>query len=275
MKRDSFLFYRSFMEAVESLPPESYKAVLVAISNYALNGEIPKLTGIEKTIFLLVKPQVDANNRKYENALRGGRKPKDQQEDPEIPEEEEKTEPEGKPNQEQTEQEPSGNQEETKSKARKNQETTNSQPNDNVNVNVNENEKENAKDNAGQGPPRVLVPRYPRLNWEDVLSAWSKIPGVPLPGDLYRFTAKHGRDILPLLDGLKAGSYLGAIQNYELVRKLPKTWWKANPDIVTWTRKYLDRFLPENFNLSEYCTDSESKEDKTFWDEVRAEVNEG
>lgn len=73
--RDSVLFYRSFYDAVKNLPPEEFKKSVQAIMEYGLNEIEPDTDGIEKTVFLLTKPQIDANNRRYENGKRGG-KPK-------------------------------------------------------------------------------------------------------------------------------------------------------------------------------------------------------
>lgn len=72
--RDSVVFYRSFYEALKDLPPEQFKESVKAIMEYGLNGKAPETTGIEKTIFLLTKPQIDANNKRYENGTKGGRK---------------------------------------------------------------------------------------------------------------------------------------------------------------------------------------------------------
>ena len=71
--RDSVVFYRSFYEAVKDLPPEQFKASIKAIMEYGLDEKAPESTGIEKTIYLLVKPQIDANNRRYQNGTKGGR----------------------------------------------------------------------------------------------------------------------------------------------------------------------------------------------------------
>jgi hypothetical protein len=99
MKRDSFIFYRSFMEALDGLNDTQYARVFRAISKYALDYKELRLTGVEKVIFQLVKPQLDANRKRYENGCRGGRP---------------------------TETKPNDNQTETKA-----------QPNENDNVNVN------------------------------------------------------------------------------------------------------------------------------------------
>ena len=77
--RESVVFYRSFYEAVKELPPEQFKAAVTAIMEYGLNEKEPETSGIERTIFLLTKPQIDANNRKSLNGTKGGR-PKTSQE---------------------------------------------------------------------------------------------------------------------------------------------------------------------------------------------------
>ena len=72
MARDSFIFYRSFYEAIKEIPVESQLKVYDAISRYALNQEEIELEGTPKAIFYLIKPQLDANFKKYIN----GSKPK-------------------------------------------------------------------------------------------------------------------------------------------------------------------------------------------------------
>ena len=67
MARDSFIFYRSFYEAISELPKENQSDSYNAIMRYALDQEEIELTGISKAIFSLVKPQLDANYKKYEN----------------------------------------------------------------------------------------------------------------------------------------------------------------------------------------------------------------
>ena len=108
--RDSVVFYRSFYEAIKEIPLEEQAIVYNAIYSYALDGVELELNGVAKAVFLLVKPQIDANNTRYENSCKGGA--------------------------------PKGNQ-----NAKNNQKTTKKQPknnqkqaNVNENVNVNENE---------------------------------------------------------------------------------------------------------------------------------------
>ena len=99
--RDSVVFYRSFYEAIQNLPePEQVKAY-TAIMEYALNGVQPEIDGVAAAIFLLVKPQIDANNKRYEN----GKRPKAKREESktEVKEKQNESKPETKPKQEETE----------------------------------------------------------------------------------------------------------------------------------------------------------------------------
>ena len=107
--RDSMVFYRSFYEAIENLPNKNKLNVLTALFEYALNGFEMELSGVDKTVFLLVKPQIDANNKRYENGKKGGRN-------------------KAKNNQKETKPKPSNNQDITKAKP-------------NVNENVNDKKK--------------------------------------------------------------------------------------------------------------------------------------
>lgn len=74
MERDSFVFYRSFFEAIEHLETMEQLEVYRAISDYSLNGNEPQLEGAALAIWILIKPQLDANWRKYENGKNGGRR---------------------------------------------------------------------------------------------------------------------------------------------------------------------------------------------------------
>ena len=121
--RDSFVFYRSFADAIAGLPPEEYKKVMQAIIGYALDGTEPTAGGIEYTVFCLVKPQIDANNKRYENGKKGGRPI--------------------------TKQEPSNN-----------QDVTNPQPNVYVNVNDNDIKKKDtnvSKEKASRFKPPTVT----------------------------------------------------------------------------------------------------------------------
>lgn len=73
--KDSFVFYRSFFEAIKPLDnPTDKLGVFEGICDYALNGKIPdNLEGISKIIFTLIQPQIKANNARYENGCKGGK----------------------------------------------------------------------------------------------------------------------------------------------------------------------------------------------------------
>ena len=76
MKRDSMIFYASFHQAAKALEKDSEKAALYdAIFEYALFGKEFELTGTPRAMFLLIKPQLEANIRKYRN----GKRPKQKQ----------------------------------------------------------------------------------------------------------------------------------------------------------------------------------------------------
>jgi len=70
--RESSIFYRSFYEAIKDLPPENQVEVYTAVFEYALNFKELELSGISKTIFTLIKPQIQANNKKYKTGKLGG-----------------------------------------------------------------------------------------------------------------------------------------------------------------------------------------------------------
>ena len=108
MERTGFVFYRSFADAINSIGDSTIELNLYkAVVEYGLNGVRPNLSGVESAIFTLIAPQIDANLRRYENGLKGG-KPK--------------------ANQTQTKAEPKSNQTETKPKPKTNQTETKSEP---------------------------------------------------------------------------------------------------------------------------------------------------
>ena len=71
--RDGFVFYRSFFECFSNLSKKDKLVLFDALCNYALNDVEPELVGTPAAIFKLLKPQIDANNRRYENGKKGGR----------------------------------------------------------------------------------------------------------------------------------------------------------------------------------------------------------
>lgn len=72
-KRVSFVFYRSFYDAVLLLEPEEQLDTLLAICAYALDGAEPSLSGPPAAIFAIARANLEANQRRYENGRKGGR----------------------------------------------------------------------------------------------------------------------------------------------------------------------------------------------------------
>lgn len=69
---ESFVFYRSFAEALEQLPPEQYKEAMVAICRYGLDGVMENTEDpVCHAIMTLVKPQIDANAKRRESGRKG------------------------------------------------------------------------------------------------------------------------------------------------------------------------------------------------------------
>ena len=112
VQKDSIIIYRSFYEAIKDLPKELQADAWQCIFEYGLNDATIDANGIVSTVFKLIKPQLDANKKRFENGQKGGR-PKVEQK---------------------TETKPNNNQTETKTKPN---------VNDNVNVNVNHNHNVN------------------------------------------------------------------------------------------------------------------------------------
>ena len=73
MERDGFVFYKSFAEATEGLQDDVKLECLTAIIDYGIYGIERELTGIPAIVFKLVKPQLDANNKRFSDGKKGGR----------------------------------------------------------------------------------------------------------------------------------------------------------------------------------------------------------
>ena len=129
--RDSVVFYRSFYEAVKDLPPEEFKESVQAILDYGLDDKPPDKQGtIAHTVFSLVRPQIDANNRRFKNGCKGGKEPRRNQTrtktEPNC--NQTVTKPEPNPNQDGTKPEPKEKGERRKEKGEINNKTIMSPP---------------------------------------------------------------------------------------------------------------------------------------------------
>ena len=122
MERESFVFYRSFYEGIKELPRDIQGEVLTAIMEYGLNGVTTEnQKPITKAMFALIKPQLDANNQRFENGRLGAEHGKKG----------------GRPRKEKPQENPNLT-------PKKPQENPNLTPNVNVNDNVNDNDDKDA-----------------------------------------------------------------------------------------------------------------------------------
>ena len=65
--KDSFVFYRSYYEAMSGLKDKQKLQIFNAICELSLNDNEQKLDGICKNIFIVIRPQIVANNKRYED----------------------------------------------------------------------------------------------------------------------------------------------------------------------------------------------------------------
>lgn len=73
-QRESFIFYRSFAEALDGLSDKDRLAILDAIIAKSLYFEEKPLKGIQKNLFALIAPQIEANNKRYLNGCQEKKK---------------------------------------------------------------------------------------------------------------------------------------------------------------------------------------------------------
>lgn len=71
--RNSFIFYRSYFEAIDNMPLEEQVVLYRALVCYALDSKEIELKGANKSIFTLIKPTLDNSIKQYENGSKGGR----------------------------------------------------------------------------------------------------------------------------------------------------------------------------------------------------------
>lgn len=77
MNRDSFIFYKSFYEAIRKLDTVTKASLYDAICEKALYDKDTELDGMAEIIFTLIKPQLEANSKRYSDGQKGGRPKKE------------------------------------------------------------------------------------------------------------------------------------------------------------------------------------------------------
>ena len=167
MQKDSFVFYRSFSEAIDDLPEQDQLQLYRAIKEYSLNQNELELKGQAKTLWKLIKPQLIANNKKYKNGSKGaeygklGGRPK-------------KITPHGNSN--------NPNDELPETPVGLFTETPN--VNENENVNVNENENENVNGCVSDFPnPQELFLHY----WQHTPDVFNVLARIESPKEWERY----------------------------------------------------------------------------------------
>ena len=140
MQRDSMIFYRSFYESVNGLSPIIKAELYDAIFEYGLNfKEIEFTNEISKALFTLIKPQLDANIKRFEN----GKRPKTKQN-------------------------------EIKSEAKHKQTISKSEANNNVNVNVNKNENIEERKSKFYASLSLFIDDYPKEMLREFFNYWTE-----------------------------------------------------------------------------------------------------
>lgn len=201
--KNSFVFYASFYEAISLLPNENQLKVYHAISKFALTGQEPTdLADVEKAVFILIKPQIIANNERYQNGCKGaefgllGGRPKKKTETPKKPQPNPIGVIEKNPNQ-----------------------TPNENENVNVNENVNENDiKEKEIEKEKEKPHKTKQQKQPQAQLPPALPSDRKIkpqiPQTPQASVYEYFAAKYQK-----LTGIK---YLSKKEDFIILAKLTK-----------------------------------------------------
>lgn len=70
----NFIFFASYYEAIKELPIEQQGEAYKAIVDYAMEGIEPVyLKGIQKSVFILIKPYIDSSKKKQESGAMGGK----------------------------------------------------------------------------------------------------------------------------------------------------------------------------------------------------------
>lgn len=138
--RDSAIIYRSFYESMDGLTKDQQADVWKAICEFSFNQKEIELTGVSKSIFTLIRPQLAANHKRYEN----GKKPKSKQN---------VSEPEANQKHEESKTEAKTDQIESEPEANKNK-------NENSNLNGNVKEKTKPSSDKSDGLTNPFLESY-------------------------------------------------------------------------------------------------------------------
>ena len=71
MGKESFVFYRSFYEALQNVPKKNRAEVYEAVFTYVFESREPSVSGVTRALWELIRPQLDASQKRYDNAKKG------------------------------------------------------------------------------------------------------------------------------------------------------------------------------------------------------------
>ena len=148
MERETFIFYRSFRDAFNALDKDVRLRMYEAVINYGLDLVEPHFEGIEKVLWTLIRPQLEANNKRFENGCKGGA-------------------PIGNQN---ARKQPKDNRETTKKQPRNNQKQPNNNNNNNNNVNDIRTLKTSFKVSSFGAND---APADPEIDFEKIKGSWN------------------------------------------------------------------------------------------------------
>lgn len=148
MERETFIFYRSFRDAFNALDKDVRLRMYEAVINYGLDLVEPHFEGIEKVLWTLIRPQLEANNKRFENGCKGGA-------------------PMGNQN---ARKQPKDNRETTKKQPRNNQKQPNNNNNNNNNVNDIRTLKTSFKVSSFGAND---APADPKIDFEKIKGSWN------------------------------------------------------------------------------------------------------
>ena len=152
MERETFIFYRSFRDAFNALDKDVRLRMYEAVINYGLDLVEPHFEGIEKVLWTLIRPQLEANNKRFENGCKGGA-------------------PMGNQN---ARKQPKDNRETTKKQPRNNQKQPNNNNNNNNNNNENNNENRTLKTSFKVSSFGANdAPADPKIDFEKIKGSWN------------------------------------------------------------------------------------------------------
>lgn len=190
--RESFVFYRSFYDSIGRLPERAQLALFRAVAEYGLDQVVPDFSGIPQqpfveAIFAGIRPQLDANHKRFLNGCKGGEYGK-------------------------MGGAPKGNDNARKDKQPQNNPKTTPNVNENENVNVNGNVKVTRKPANHELTLPFQDPEFV-TTWDELRQQpkWRKKTTTALQKSLDQLGQFHCRFAVILMNNAIAGEYQGVV----------------------------------------------------------------